>query len=53
MRIKVTSQKERLEGRTPSSLERVVKSLNGQLKFSEGELPISHGPLDLVDQQKG
>jgi hypothetical protein len=31
----------------------VFENLNGRLKFSEGETPIFHGPLDLVDQRRG
>jgi hypothetical protein len=42
--------KNQAQKETSSYLARSVKSPNGQLKFSEGELPIFHRPLDPVDQ---
>jgi hypothetical protein len=35
-----------------SYLARSIKNLNGRLKFSDGELPIFHEPLDPVDERR-
>jgi hypothetical protein len=36
----------------PSIWQESLRSLNGRLKFSEGESPKFRGPLDLADQWK-
>jgi hypothetical protein len=50
----VTSQKVKFRRKRCQVFgKKSLRSLNGRLKFSEGESPKFHGPLDLADQRKG